>query len=338
KLSVALCLAHIAGDRLNLYGIAIASVMVVVFLMKSLYVVVRYRHLRLSAAALRNSRLFRDMFFFAGWNTISSFAIVFRNQGLAVVLNHFFGTIVNAAYGIGNQINGVLGYFSSTIQKSVNPQLMQSRGAHDDNKLFGMAFALSKYSTLCMGVVALPVAIEMPYILRLWLGSPPEGTVVISRLIILLSVIYQLSSGLMSAIQSTGRIKYYTLTTGLLTLSTLPIAYAFLEYGCPTASALVTACAIEAVALCVRLSFARRLMLFPVKTYAVRVLAPVALLLLGVGAALYCITLLLPASLFRLAVTCAADVVVYCFFAYKCLLSPAEKEYIVRLVNKLHRR
>ncbi len=338
KLSVALCLAHIAGDRLNFYGIAIASVMVIVFLMKSLYVVFRYRHLRFSAAALRNIRLFREMFFFAGWNTISSLAIVFRNQGLAVVLNHFFGTIVNAAYGIGNQINGVLGYFSSTIQKSVNPQLMQSQGAHDSDKLFNMAFSLTKYSTLCMGIVALPVAIEMPYILRLWLGSPPEGTVSISRLIILLSVIYQSASGIMSAIQSTGRIKYYTITIGLLILSTLPVAYALLKFGCPTEFALVAACAIEAVALCVRLFFAHRLLVFPVKAYLRRVVAPVALLFIGVGALLCVITFLLPASVFRLAAVCVADVLLYCFFAYKCLLSPSEREYIVRLINKIHRR
>ncbi|MCD8305402.1 MAG: hypothetical protein LUC49_01890 [Prevotella sp.] len=338
KLSVALCLAHITGDRLNFYGIAIASVMVSVFLMKSLYVVFRYRHLRFSAAALRNMRLFREMFFFAGWNTISTLSIVFRNQGLAVVLNHFFGTVVNAAYGIGNQINGVLGYFSSTIQKSVNPQLMQSQGAHDSDKLFSMTYGLSKYSTLCMGIVAIPVVVEMPYILRVWLTNPPEGTVAISRLIIVLSLTYQLSSGLMSAIQSTGRIKWYTTTIGLLLLSTLPVAYAFLKYGCPTESALITACVIEVVALGVRLFFARRLVGLSVKTHITKVIIPVVLLFVGVGLILEIITLLVPPSFIRLLAVCITSVAVYCFFAYRLLLSKSEQAYVAQLVHKTIRR
>ncbi len=338
KLLVALYLPRVTADRLDFYGVAVASVMASVFLMKFLYVVLRYRNLRFSPAALRNVRLFWEMFAFAGWNTISTLAIVFRNQGLAVVLNHFFGTVVNAAYGIGNQINGVLGYFSSTIQKSVNPQLMQSHGAHDAGKLRGMTYGLSKYSTLCMGLVALPVIVEMPYILKVWLTSPPEGTVAISRLIIVLSLIYQLSSGLMSAIQSTGRIKWYTTAVGLLTLSTLPVAYAFLSCGCVTESALVAACAVEVVVLAVRLLFARKLVGISARTHVLKVVAPVTLLLAGVGFLLWGITFLAPPSPARLAAVCAADVVAYCLLAYRFLLSPAERAYVVSFTHKLHRR
>ncbi len=338
KLSVALYLPFISADRLNFYGVAVASIMVIVFLMKASYVVIVYRQLRFSAASLRNMRLFGEMFSFAGWNTISTLAIVFRNQGLAVVLNHFFGTVVNAAYGIGNQINGVLGYFSSTIQKSVNPQLMQSQGARDSGKLFNMTCGLSKYSTLCMGIVALPVVVEMPYILRIWLTTPPEGTVGISRLIILLSVIYQLSSGPMSAIQSTGRIKWYTTTIGLLLLSTLPIAYSWLKYGFPARSALVVACAVEAAALCVRLVFAKRLVGLPVKTYVRKVIVPVLLLFVSVGLILKGASLLAPPSIYRLAAVCIIDVLVYCFLAYKLLLDKSEKAYAASLAHKILRR
>lgn len=338
KFSVALSLLYIVADKLDFYGLAIASIMALAFVIKALYVKLRYRHLYLSVCACRDGRLFREMLGFAGWNTVSSLSIIFRNQGLAVVLNHFFGTVVNAAYGIGNQINGVLGYFSSTIQKSINPQLMQSQGAHDKEKLLEMTFSLTKFSTLCMGVVALPLLVDMPYILWLWLGNVPEGTVSISRLIILLSLVYQMSSGLMSAIQSTGRIKWYTITIGLLIMSTVPVAYAVLRYGGATQAALATACAIECVALCVRLFFAKKLVGLSIKSYLCEVVMPNALLIFVVGALLHGVTMTLSASIFRLALVCILDVTVYCTAVYRLLLSPSERGYVGRLIMKiLHR-
>ncbi len=338
RLAVAMSLAYVVSNRLTYYGIAIAAVMVIVFAIKVAYVVMHYRQLRLQVNSMRNIRLFKEMFFFSGWNTVSALSIVFRNQGLAVVLNHFFGTVVNAAYGIGNQINGVLGYFSSTISKSVNPQLMQSQGANDPQRLLRMTFSLSKYSTLCMGIVAVPLIIEMPYVLHLWLTTPPEGTVAISRLIIVLSLIYQLSSGLMSAIQSTGRIKWYTLTVGLLLLSTLPIAYAFLYYGSVTEVALVVGCAIEVIVLIVRLFFAQHLTMLPIGGYLWHVVLPVVTLLVAVALVLQGITMLAPEGACRLGMVCVVDVIVYIAVAYTFLLDRSERAYVKGLIHKIVRR
>ncbi len=335
KLIVALSLPYIMADKLEFYGKAMASVMALVFLMKSIYVHFRYREMRLSIASLGNVRLFWEMFSFVGWNTISGFSTTFRYQGLAVVLNHFFGTVVNAAYGIGGQINGVLGYFSATIQKSINPQLMQSHGSHDQEKLMTMTFSLTKFSTLCMGIVALPLIVEMPYILQLWLTNVPEGTVAISRLIIVLSLIYQMSSGLMSAIQSTGKIKWYTITIGLLTMSTIPIAYVVLKSGHITEMALVVACVIEAVAMCLRLVFARKLVDLPIKSYFCMIVVPMILLLIFIGMLLYAITVTLQPSFLRLVTVCVVDVAIYGVAAYKLLLSQSERVHIDELAEKI---
>lgn len=35
-------------------------------------------------------------------------AVMFNNQGLNMLLNMFFGTIINAARGIGNVLNGMV--------------------------------------------------------------------------------------------------------------------------------------------------------------------------------------------------------------------------------------
>ncbi len=338
KLGVALCLPFIPFDKLEFYGIAIVGVTIFVFMLKFAYTHFRYKDLRLSFSALHNMKLFWSMFGFAGWNTILSLSMIFRNQGLAVVLNHFFGTIVNAAYGIANSINGVVSYFSSTIQKSINPQLMQSRGAHDDEKLLGLTFGLSKFSTLCMGIVAIPLIVEMPYILDVWLPTVPEGTVAISRLIIILSLIYQLSSGLMSAIQSTGQVKWYSITMGTMLISTIPIAYGVLKGGAVMESALYVACTIEFLSLWVRLGFVKKFVGISVKEYVGRIILPLTVLFIITGIVLWCITMAMESSVYRLAIICVVDVAVYCLIAYKYLLSRSERAYIDNLKTKILRR
>lgn len=338
KLAIALCLPYLLLDKLHFYGVAIMVVAALVFAMKAAYVMVQYRQLHLSFASCRNKKLFWEMFCFAGWNTISSLSIMVRNQGLAVVLNHFFSTVINAAYGIGNQINGVLGYFSSTIQKSVNPQLMESQGTHDREKLLSMTYGLTKFSTLCMAVVALPLLVEMPYVLELWLKNVPEYTVSVSRLIIILSIIYQMSAGLMSAIQSTGRIKWYTTTIGLLLLSTIPVAYAVIAGGAHAEAALVCACFVEAIALGVRLAFAHHLVQISIIDYLRRLVIPMVLLILCVGALLVMTTLVFESSFVRLVAVCMIDVIVFCALVYIFLLDGSERNKIKGIVTKLVRR
>ena len=338
KLIVALLLPYLMFDRLNFYGVAIMVIAIIVFLLKMGYVIWKYDDLRFSRQALKNMSLFWELFGFAGWNTISSLAIMVRNQGLAVVLNYFFSTVINAAYGIGNQINGVLCYFSTTIQKSVNPQLMESQGTGDYGKLKTMTYGLTKFSTLSMALVALPLLVEMPNVLNLWMDNVPPHTVSISRLIIVLSLIYQMSSGLMSAIQSTGKIKYYTTTIGLLLLSTIPVAYAFLASGCVAEVALWVACFIEAVAMAVRLVFAKRLVGLSISEYLVTLVVPMLLMFVGVGACLWLFTLSLAPSFWRLLLTCSVDVVLFCGVAYKVLFNEAEKNKTRSMVSKVFHR
>ena len=168
KLAVALSLTLFSSARLEIYGISITLITILVLIIKYVYCRNKYKDLHISPRSCRNKKLFIEMFGFAGWNTLSSLAMVSRNQGIAIILNHFHGTVINAAYGIANQVNAALGYFSSTIQKSINPQLMESEGLHAQERLQNLTFALTKYSVLILGAMSLPVIIELPFITGIW--------------------------------------------------------------------------------------------------------------------------------------------------------------------------
>ena len=128
KLCLAVYLIHCPYDKLIFYGIGMASIAVINMLLNRYFIYFRYKEYRCNFRIYFDRLTFREMFGFMGWNTFGAVAVIGRNQGIAIILNRSFGTVLNAAYGIANQINGVLGYFSNTFNKSINPQLMQSEG------------------------------------------------------------------------------------------------------------------------------------------------------------------------------------------------------------------
>lgn len=339
RLAVALTIQSIdITGRLNFYGYSTMIIALVLLLLKYIYVSRRYMHLSFSYKHCKNKKLFLDLCGFAGWNTLNSMAIIGRNQGIALTLNHFFGATINAAYGIGNQINGVLGYFSQTIQKSITPQLMESHGAHDNNKLEAMTFGLTKYSTLSMGIVATPLFIEMPFILDSWLPTVPSHTISFSRYIIILSLLFQLSSGLMSAVQSSGKIRCYTICICITLISVIPISYATLKMGNKTETALQIACIFEIIAFSIRLFFAKKLNAIHIKEYITELTLPLIATHIITAIILYLITTILQESYPRLVLNCLVGVTTFCLVAYYITLTDKEKEYInttsIQLRNK----
>lgn len=62
------------------------------------------------------------MMSFSMWNLFDMFAYTMKNQGLNVLLNAFFGPVVNAARGIASQIMSAIQSFSSNIIIAFRPQ------------------------------------------------------------------------------------------------------------------------------------------------------------------------------------------------------------------------
>lgn len=259
KLGLAYCLISYKDDRLILYGLGISLITLLSTFLSWTAVKILYKEFRIKPMRYFKRKLFFEMCGFASWNTLGAVAMIGRNQGIAIIINLFFGTVANAAYGIANQINGVLGYFSSTFQKALNPQLMQSEGMRDRNRLIRISMISSKFSVMVLALFAIPLIIEMPYVLTLWLKDVPDNTVRLSQLVLLLSLVYQYSVGLMSAIQAVGKIRSYFLIMSGLILLNLPICYFVFSKGYPIHYAIWIFIIVEFVSLCARLYMSKEL-------------------------------------------------------------------------------
>lgn len=275
RLAIALALPYLSGDLLIIYGAGMAVIAILNAVIKYGYTRKRYTSMYPSIDCL-DKNTFKEMFGFAGWNTFGSMAVVGRNQGIAIVLNKFFGTIINASYGIANQISGLINYFSATLQKSINPQLMKSEGMNDRKRLLKYAFISSKYSVLIMLLLVIPLIVEMPYLLKLWLHDVPTYTVPFARLTLLVSLIYQATAGHMAAIQSCGKIRTYQIIIGLLILFNIPISAGVLCIWNNPIVVFYVMIIIEVLCLVTRVIFAYRLTGASIHFFCIKILFPLS--------------------------------------------------------------
>jgi len=335
KLAIAIYLQYTGYDRLIMYGALMAAVTVISLIIKRAYCSARYRESRLQLKRTFNKSMLKEMFSYAGWNMFGAGSVVARNQGMAMILNVFFGTVINASYGIANQVNAQLSYFSVTMLQSLNPQIIKSEGSGNRQRMLRLAMIASKFSFFLLSFFSIPVIIEMPELLRLWLKNVPAHTIIFCRLIIVVTLVNQLTVGLQVAIQSVGRIRVYQVVVSSLLMLNLPVSYFLLKAGLPPHAVLVSAICIEALTCSYRVLAAHRLTGLSIGEYLRRaVLGAVLPVALAFAAALVPQLLWQEQGLVRLLITGGVSTAAI-FLSVRFLgLTPYELEKITGIVMK----
>jgi O-antigen/teichoic acid export membrane protein len=166
---------------------------------------------------------------YSGWNLFGNIAVVARGQGYNILLNLFFGTVLNAAYGISMQIQGVVQTFVSNFQMAVNPQIIKQYAAGNEKQCLNLIFQSAKFSYFLMFIITCPIIYNIDFILELWLEKAPKHTSVFVILCLINLLVDCVSGPLMVGAQATGNIKWYQIIVGTLIFLNLPIAYMLLK-------------------------------------------------------------------------------------------------------------
>lgn len=193
---------------------------------------------------------------FAGWNFLSTASSMIGNYGLGIVINHFFGTILNAAQGIANQINGQILVLANNFIKATNPVMGKSAGKKDYALLQETAIESTRVTSILYSIIAIPLFLYTPYILELWLKDVPEWTTIFTRLIIIVNFIEFLFLSTTSAVRSVGRIKEMSKKTFIINFIPLLFSLGLFKMG------------FEPYYLYITQIFARLLLLINVTVYA----------------------------------------------------------------------
>lgn len=259
KLIIAFFLYYTNQDRLYIYALLIALIAFIPFLVKSIYVLKFYDEFKIKGFRHNlNLKTIKEMLIFASWSLFGGLCSMAKNQGLAIILNLFFGVIANAALAIAMQINNQIMNFSLIVSRAINPQLTKSEGAGDRKKMLELSVLATKLPFVLMALISVPVLIELKFLLSLWLKKVPIHTETFIFLIICTTLLYTLSTGIMSSVNSIGKIRDYQIVVGLVVLTNIPISYLILKFGGKIYYPLVVWMILEFVAHILRLVMFRR--------------------------------------------------------------------------------
>lgn len=257
KLCVALFLAYapFMFDRLIAYAFLTVGISI---LAQVFYMLYCRRHFAESRVAPHfHKSTWISMSGFAGWNAIGATAALLKDQGVNVLLNIFFGTVINAARGIAGTVLSAISGFTGNFMTALNPQITKSYAAGDKSYCFSLVERGSRFGFFILMFFAVPMIIEAPYVLNLWLGSYPAETIVFTRLVLVCAMVDILSNTLITLQLATGNIRNYQLAVGTAILFNFPLSWLFLKLGFGPAVVYWITIAISVVALLLRLTFLR---------------------------------------------------------------------------------
>lgn len=216
-------------DKLKTYAVLLFALSIVLRIIYGIYCKRNFQEC--SYKFIFDKGLIKQMTGFAGWSLFGLVAYSGYNYGLNILLNLFFGPVVNAARGIAFQVQNAVQGFSNNFQMALNPQIIKSYAQNDLKRMHQLIFASSKYAFFLLFFLSLPIIIEAPKILSVWLTEVPEHTVNFVRLILALITFDSLGSSISIAQQATGKIKKYQIWVGGIMLMIVPVAYVSLKMG-----------------------------------------------------------------------------------------------------------
>lgn len=227
KLVIALTLSISPIDKLVFY-----AVLVVIAQLINRFVYIIYckkKFPEASTSFVYDKSLFSSIVKYSGWVLFGSLAYTTYTQGLNVLLNMFFGPIVNAARSISVQIQAATQNFIVGFQTAMYPQIVKSYAQKNLNRMYLLLHTVCKGSFFLFFLLGLPFLLKTSFILELWLKNVPDYTVPFTCCILLFSMLRSITNEINHAVQATGDIKKFQLCDGFMGLMVLPIAYVSLK-------------------------------------------------------------------------------------------------------------
>lgn len=229
KLLVVFTLLKISSDKLIAYSILIAFVAIILFLLYRGYTKKTYREYKFRWLWDKEDSM--KILSFSGWTLLGSSANTATQQGVSILLNNYVGLIANAALGFANQVNAALGQFVNSFTTAFNPQIIKLYAQHNYTELHILMNRASKFSFVLGYLVALPLIVNMEFILKLWLVDVPQYTTEFCQMLLVCSVIDATTGVYNTAITASGKIKKYQIGISISFFIDLLLALVILKLG-----------------------------------------------------------------------------------------------------------
>ena len=328
-LAIALLIRHSSSDRLILYAILMLVKQVIVAALYIFYCLHHFEESRYIRAWDKGR--FREIFSYTGWNLIGTSAGIFKVYGVDLLLNMFYGPAVNSARGMAAKVYGMVSQLRENFMTASKPQIIKSYSGGEYDGMKKLVFQTAKFSNYLMLLVAIPLMLEMSFLLGIWLKQVPQYTGLFAILMLVNALLEGADYPIMLAIQANGNIRNYQIVVGCVQLLLLPVCYLLLKFGTfPPQIVFYVAIAISVCAFFARMYYARKLVGITIPEVCTHALLPMLLVALVPLAAAWGVRSLMAEGWVRLICVTLTSVAAEALAIWVLGLTPSERGTILR--------
>lgn len=335
KLFIVYLIQVIYSDRLILYAAFLLIVTILHFFLNYIYCINKLEICRLKR--VKDIPLLKSIFNFTSWSLLGQSCIVATNQGVSVLINYYCGVVVNAAMGISNQIINIVNQFVSNFQMAFRPQIVKSYVNKDYDYLQSLIIRSSKITSCLMMVLIIPIIIELPHLLNIWLGDFPRYSIEFARWTLISLFFDNITSPLWMTINAQTDIKKYQIYTSLFFSMNFFIGWIILRVGVlPPYSVMIVRIIVFIMLIAVRLHFTKKFFkMFNIREWLVQVMSKSIVVFVISFVCGYILSKIMELSMLQelFCVVLLSEIVV-CTLCYLVILSNSERLFIKNTIKK----
>lgn len=333
KLLVAFLIQVFDGDRLILYAFLILMIGLLERMVYQIYCIKHFpesKHIR-----FKKYPQLREMASFAGWKLMGNLIALAYTQGVNILLNIFFGPVINAARGVVSQVENAVKGFVTNFQMAVRPQITKSYATEDISRVQALIFLSSKLSLFLLLLFIVPIFIEAENILQIWLGEYPEHTPAFLRLILINLMITPLENPIGTAKDSTGNIKTYSIVSSTLQGSIILLDYIALKMGCAPEMVFIIQFIMLTVTLFAKFIMVRKEICMSLRQYLTQIILRIMLVAIVSSALPLLLFVILENSIKTFAIVCITSLISVLASSFLVGLNRQEQKSVALLVRKV---
>lgn len=332
KLAIAFVIMYSPIDRLIFYGFLLMTNTVTIQLFYRYFTKRRYEECRFRL--VKDKSLYKTLIGYSGWDLFGNLACVCQNQGVSIVLNMFFGPLVNAARAIAVQIQTAVKMFTRNFMVAVRPRVVKNFAENKYDEMYGLTFTAIRFSLVLMMALVLPLLFETDFVLKIWLdeGYPPE-TALFARIILISAFFDTIENGQNMSFHAIGRIKTGNLVCGTIMILSLPLGYLLLKLGLPAETVFYAVIFTNVLNLVITLFIMKGYVCFSIRKMFKDTFFPVLIvaIITLIGPIVICRQI--DMGIGRFLINCVAIEVLLLLSSWFVVLKEQERKQLVKIIN-----
>ncbi len=333
KLCMVILLQFLGGDHLILYAELLVVIALIVRIAYNIYCRIKFEESKYHF--IMEPKLLKEMLSFSFYSGLTSFTGIIRDQSGNIILNIFYGVLLNTARGIGQQFQGTVGGFANNLGQAINPQIIKSYASGDHKRAVSLTLFSIKAQGYLMFFLILPLMIETEYLLNLWLGKVPDYSVQFTWLSLLLCFSHIMSNSCGTLFVAIGRVKKVSVVLSLIFACYLPVCYGCYYFGAPPATMLYVGILNEIVAFIAAFYMITFLIEFPIRKFYMNILFKMILVfILSLLPSLLINKVMENTGLLRFAINVVCSWSIFGGITYAFSLDSKEKQIVCNFIYK----